>query len=272
MSLAILTTALARLAGVETEYQLVESDPVFSIADRNIVKGIHIRTKLVDSSVTPEPGSIMLWRPGMIIDYFPDGSERFVGNVAHENYMARYFINLAVASLEQNKLKLAYWQTLEAIKYDRSNEDAINLLAIIYRRANKPTLAEATYRYGLDEAENHLSLLKNYRLLLISQSRTDEADEIQKTIDRLHDPSPHNWYLAGLKAYDDGHMDDAIKFLKRAERIAPYIHQIHFGLARAYYQKGNEKLAEQYLIRAREAAYKPTIQRIYDAKIAKLTQ
>ena len=40
LSLAILTTALAEVAGVQVEYQLVESDPVFSFSDNAVVKGV----------------------------------------------------------------------------------------------------------------------------------------------------------------------------------------------------------------------------------------
>ena len=99
LSLAILTTALANLANVEVGYQLADSIPVFSFSDDVVFKGVHIRSKLYDPAFSPVDGRRYISRPGLRIDYFPSGSERFIRNVSKKEYVARYYLNLAALAI-----------------------------------------------------------------------------------------------------------------------------------------------------------------------------
>ncbi|MFT5693664.1 MAG: Flp pilus assembly protein TadD [Oceanicoccus sp.] len=270
LSLAILTTALANLANIEVGYQLADSIPVFSFSDNVVFKGVHIRSKLYDPTFSPEDGRLYMSRPGLRIDYFPSGSERFIRNVSKNEYVARYYLNLAALAILKNEYSRAYWLTVESLDFAPRNSDAYNSLGIIYRRVGETAKAEEIYRYGIDKLAGKLSLLKNYRTLLALQNRDDEVKLITEKINAIDDPNPFGLILAGKESYDEGQYIDAIKFYRRALEMAPYIHEARLALAQSYYQTGQFSKAQMQMQTAIESAQDSSARRLYQAKLMSL--
>ena len=271
LSLAILTTAIAKLTNVEVGYQLVDSVPVFEFNDDLVIKGVHIRTKLFESGWEPGESIAVFVRPGLVIDYFPSGSERFMHNLSEDDYIARYYLNLAADAIKEEDYSKAYWLTLEAIEFESLNSEAFNNLAVIYKRMGELTRAEEIYLYAIENLPNKLTLLKNYRILLAEQQRHREAKGLSKKITELDDPSPFHWFHAAREAYDDGDYREAIDFYERAVSIAPYLHEVRFGLAQSYYQVGRLSLAEGHLRAALENVYTQDTRSLYQAKLMVLS-
>ena len=267
LSLAILTTAIAKLANVEAGYQLVDSDPVFEFNEQVILKGVHIRTKLFDPEWEPGENEMILRRPHVLIDYFRSGSERFMHDLSEQDYVARYYLNLAADAISEADYDRAYWLSLEAIEFDSLNSDAFNNLAVIYKRIGEAKKSEEIYAYGIENLPDRLTLLKNYRILLVDEKRYSEARELDARISRLDDPSPFNWFHAAREAYDDGDYHEAVRFYKRAIDIAPYLHEFSFGLAQSYYRLGRLSAAERYLREALGNTYEQKTRALYQAKL-----
>jgi hypothetical protein len=103
MSLAVLTTALADLAGLEIDYQLMDDVPVYELNGITVKKGVHIRTIIYDPAfIEPDgEGAYTLIRPGIKIDYFPTNRYRFISNLNRDDYQAMYYQNIAVLNLEK---------------------------------------------------------------------------------------------------------------------------------------------------------------------------
>jgi hypothetical protein len=145
LSLAILTTALAKLAGVDTGYQLVDSTPVFQSHGKVIYKGLHVRTKLYDPAWQTEEGFITLNRPGLLIEYFPSDGDRFIGNISEAEYYAMYYNNLAGDAIAQEDYSAAFWLLLKSMELTPDNVSAINSMAIVYRRTGDINKSEEIY-------------------------------------------------------------------------------------------------------------------------------
>ena len=60
MTLAILTSALAQIAGIEIDYELMDDIPLYEINDRTILKGVHIRTILYNKTLNTEENLLLL--------------------------------------------------------------------------------------------------------------------------------------------------------------------------------------------------------------------
>ncbi len=82
LSLAILTTALARLANVDIGYQLADAQPVFEHNESIVLKGVHVRTLVYGLQRDTESNKIWLFRPRLTIDYFPSNSDRFMTRIS----------------------------------------------------------------------------------------------------------------------------------------------------------------------------------------------
>jgi len=132
MSLAVLTTALARIVDIEIKYQLVNRIPVFQEYGSVIFNAQHIR------SVIYEP--LPVWNDGInfkrklaIIDYFPSNSNFVDRSVSYEAFIAMYYRNLSAEALGRDENNLAYWLLKESLKIEPENSKTINSLAVLHR-------------------------------------------------------------------------------------------------------------------------------------------
>ncbi len=272
LSLAILTTAIAKLANVDVGYQLADSDPVFELNGGLVVKGLHVRTILYDAEWIPDEGRITLRRPGLRLDYFSTSTERFAGSLTEKQYVARYYRNLAVDAIARHEYNLAYWLTVEAIALEPLSSETFNTMAVIYRRIGKLKKSEEVYLYGIENMEKKLTLLKNYRFLLTQQNRVEEIKQVSQQIAELDDPSPFHWLRAARDSYEKGNYQEAIALYKKAVKLAPYLHEAYFGLAIANYRIGRFSSAKRYLRNALDRAYRRKTRSMYEAKLAVLTE
>ncbi len=274
MTLAMLTTALAELVDIEVDYQLVESTPVFELTGSVVTKGLHVRSLLYDPTWQPsaDDDDILKPRRGIKIDYFPDGTERFVGNLPDAAYVAMYYSNIAGEALAANDIDNAYWHARESLRVAPDNVPALNTMAIAYRRAGDAAMSEQIYRYAIDHLPREISFLRNYRSLLASQGRSEEADAITATLAKLDDPNPFDWISAGRAAYLDGEYREAISYYKRAAKNAPYLHEANVGMALAYLKLGKLERGEDQLREALEKAQRRSTRSLYEAKLTALTQ
>lgn len=270
LSLAILTTALAELAGVETGYQLVDSLPVFESQGNVVFRGQHVRTKLFEPSREAADGNPVLRRAGLLVDYFANDGDRFVSNIGEAEYQAMYYNNLASEAISREDYETAFWLLKEALELTPDNAGVINSMAIVYRRSSDMTKAEEIYQYGIENLPNKVSLLRNYRVLLQGQGRFTEAEEIDTKLAELNGGSPFDWLHAGHDAYANGEFREAISFYQKAVDQAPYLHESYAGMAKAHYKLGNRVSAKRELLNAQKFSYRKSFQSLYQAKLIAL--
>lgn len=278
LSLANLTTALARLAGIDTGYQLIKDLPVFEKQGQTILRGAHVRSVLFYGSA-PEtmarPGVVNVtdWfgRPGLVVDYFPTGRGRYLRRISEAEFTAMYYRNMAVEALVQNDYARAYWFTVVSLDHAPDHADAINMLAVLYRRSGDDQTAEEIYEYGISLGQAGPSLLRNYRAMLTSQDRLDDAREITNLLATLEDASPFDWWFMGEDAYQEKNYSDALAYYKKSVEIAPYLHEGYFGMAKSYDRLGRADAARKAMRQAVEHAGRARFRTLYEAKLAALS-
>ncbi len=273
LSLAIMTTALARVADVNVAYQLIDTTPVFELGDNAVAKGVHVRSKLYHTVKQPandsQPGSFS--RTGIVVDYFPSKTKRFLGNISEQNFIARYYRNLAVEYLQNTDYNNSYWHALKALDYAPHDHEGLNLMAVIFKHAGFYDQAEQIYKYGVAVADNKLSLLKNYRQLLNEQGRNIEALALNSQLAEIEDPSPYNWLQLADDLYTDGSYKEASGYYKKAVKLAPYLPYGYLGLAKVHYSQGSYHRSKTMLEKAIENNHNHDDDQLYRAKLAALT-
>lgn len=268
MSLAVLTTALARHAGVDIRYQLVDSSPVFYKDSDVVVKGLHVRSKLYQRPVTS--GNVYFTRSSLVVDYLPDDKTRFIGNISKNKFMALYFGNRAVEFLADEQLSQAYWHLRRALEYMPDDAANLNTLAVLFKRAGSASRAEEVYQYGIASAKEKLTLLKNYRLMLQEQGRDQEASAVAKQMAAFNDPSPFGWLDAANVAFNAGDYQEAELFYRKSIQAAPYLDYGYFGVAKVKFHQGELLDAKDMLQKALENTFKEDGRKLYRAKLTAL--
>lgn len=277
LSLANITTALARLAGVQVQYQLVEDLPVFEKVDNIVLRGLHVRSVLFESFLATDRDSyapsvsVSPRRSRVVVDYFPTGHSRFVRMVPESEFTAMYYRNLAAEAIGDADYAKAYWLTRESMKHTPDHPHAINMLAIVYRRSGDETMAENIYRFGIATSDDKLVLMKNYRILLEDQGRFGEAKEIERRIAEYNDADPFEWWYMAEDAYDEANYSEALAYYKKSVEIAPYLHEGYFGMAKSYYQLGRPESARAAMAKALENAGRLQYRSLYEAKLRALS-
>ena len=271
MALAILTTALADLAGLEIDYQLMDDAPVYEFNGVDVKKGVHIRSRIYDPEFVNVEGTFMLTRPGINVDYFPTNRMRFISNLGRDEYLAMVYQNLAVEALDKNAFNDTYWLAMESLRYDPDYAAAINTLAVVNRRAGNVDVAEFIYQYGITHARDKLTLMKNYQIMLESSGRQREAENIKQRLETMPDPSPFHWYQVAKAAYEKGEYQEAIRYYNKALDLAPYLHEAFLGIAQANYKLGRLPGTRHALESALQEAQKVSMRNLYEAKLLALS-
>ncbi|MEL7022907.1 MAG: tetratricopeptide repeat protein [Pseudomonadota bacterium] len=272
LSLAIVTTSLARLAGVDMDYQLINTNPVFEANGRVVRRTQHVRSILYDPTWEVPDGFWTVSRPRITIDYFPGKLDRMVGKISEHDYYALYFQNLAADEIERENYAAAYWFLMQALEYSELSPESLNMMAIVFDRVGDKDRSETIYRFGIAHAERRVSLLRNYGIFLLREGRTEEAAQINAELAALDDPNPFDWIYAGRQAFRDGEFNKAIHYFEKSAALAPYLHESYFGLAKTYLQMGNAARAEQALEQALDNAGRSSTREFYKGKLRLLSE
>jgi Tfp pilus assembly protein PilF len=272
MSLAMLTTALADLAGVDISYQFMDDSPVYEYQGNVVIRGNHISAivKNPEWEAVKGTAAALLLSPGMRIDYFPELRGRFLANLDRNGYLALYYDNIASDAITRGDHDSAYWYLREALSLAPNHGASLNMLAVVHRRKGDTDAAERIYRHGIAHADDKLTLLKNYESLLSTSGRYAEAAEVQRQLDAINDTSPLHWLRLARESEARGELSDAINYYQRVLRLTPYMHEVHLALAQAYYASGELHRAESELGAAVETANRTSVRNLYEAKLMTL--
>ncbi|MGB0514729.1 MAG: tetratricopeptide repeat protein [Wenzhouxiangellaceae bacterium] len=175
MSLALVTTAYARLADVEIGWQLADSDPVYSSEGSVIYSAEHIQTRLYRRSLSLDTHSVFLGPSYLLVDYYTDDVPRAGRLLQKSEMIALVYQNLGIEAMAEDRLEDSFWLLRAALQHDPANPDLYNAMAVLHRRAGDTVTAENLYRFSLDEFGDRLIILRNYRRLLVAQERSEEA-------------------------------------------------------------------------------------------------
>lgn len=270
LSLALMTTALARVVGVEVGYQKINATPVFKKNRDVLTLSHHVRTYLYDPTFEAKKGSVTIVRPRLVVDYFPNRYDVAGEAVSEARFIGMYYRNLSVDAMLEGDLNKAFWLAHKALSLSANDAENINLMAIIYRRAGFDDTSEAFYRYGMANAQNNTNLMSNYALLLDNQNRAEDARLIRQKLLDYPDNNPYSWLKLGHEAYQRNMDDMAIRYYNKAMELAPYLDEVYFGLAKSHYRERQYASAARAMKMAAEKSWEQSERELYYAKLAAL--
>ncbi len=269
LSLAILTTALARLVGLDVYYQQVHTPPLYRRVNGVLTTTTHVRSHVLGPKLDEE-GRINLYRSKVIIDYFPTASND-VGDYLTENaFISMYYQNMAARAMANDNANLAYSFLSEAMNIDPTNYNTINTLAVLYRMGNHLDKARSLYEYALEYDHKSIHTLNNFAVLLTIVNDQEMLEKIDGLYLKVDDSNPYRWYDIGNQALSKGEHQRAEVFFRRTIKEGPYLSEGYFGLAKVFYLSGDLDQAANNMEKALSLSFPSDNRGLYAAKLEAL--
>ncbi|MCT6698014.1 lipopolysaccharide assembly protein LapB [Rheinheimera sp. 4Y26] len=266
MSLAVLTTALAKLVNIEVGYRATYGEPMLNFSGDVFISSDHVRTYLF----APQEDTMQqlrVQRAAVAIDYFPERLDRLGAMFDHRRFAAMMYNNLAADALLAGDQNKAFWLTRAALQQEPTYSASINLLGVLYRRAGDLRSAQQWYEFGLKHSMNPAAIASNY--LLVAQELNDSAavNRLETLLLQSDDDNPYNWFYLAYQAEQQQQQDRAIRYYQKLLEQAPYLHRANLALARLYLQQNNNTAASKVLHEALRYSYEQGQVAMYKAKL-----
>lgn len=242
LSLAILTKSLTMLTNIPIQYEIVETAPIYQMSGDVLLVSKHIRTTLLHNSNTIN-GRAKTSQKDISIDYYPTDGELSLKTISENEFYSMYYTNIAADYLTYGNNEEVYWFLKKALELYPKNLLAVNMMGIVHKRLGYLDLSERLYLYGLSLNENDMTILNNYHTLLKRQNREQEALAIKLKLKKHVTNNPFYWIELADNAYALEDHSLAIKYYKKAQSIAHYLHQPYAGIAQSKKQQGKIKAA-----------------------------
>jgi tetratricopeptide (TPR) repeat protein len=266
LSFSILFAALAREAGLDLTFQMVEIPPSFR-ADGNMIllnNHINVRVKGVRRDIN--------FAGDYVVDF---NTAEYNGNYdsreVDDNYaIALYFSNSAVEAMQAGDPERAFRYLKKGIETDPEIAGLWVNLGVLYSRHEKYDMAVDAYRQALSIQQSNKSALANLASILRHLGRVEEARHYEKQVTYYRDHNPYYHYYLAQSDYQDERLDDAMAHLADAIRLKDDEHQFYFMRGLIYEKLQDYDLAASNYRKAREIAGKADLVYGYTRKLEAL--
>ncbi len=265
VSLALLTKALADVAGIEVRFRATYREPVIDVRGDLLLQATHVRSYLSSAASADSINFRQLY-----IDYFR-GPLSYQGDyLSAARFNATVYNNLAAEALLRGELDLAYALVKTSLQQDARFVPAMNLMAVLLRRQQQPELAQQWYQYGLAVAPHQLTLLHNYQVLAAQLGDQPLVQQLEQQLAQADSDDPFELYIQAMQAEQAGREALAISFYQRLQKKVPYLLQANQALVRHYLKHHQYQAARQLLEEALEYSYEPEKRSLLQHKLAVL--
>ncbi|HET8883655.1 MAG TPA: hypothetical protein VFM56_15915 [Solimonas sp.] len=268
LSLVILTAALARPLDVAVGYRYVPQVRTWTRTGDVLFENGHVNIELSPRATVAGNGIV----PPLIVDFVPaEAIDAQPARMLDDRTIEAMFRNNRAAEvLVAGDPRTAYWWARSAIKTDPGFRAAYNTLAVVYLRAEQPALAGQVLRYALTQVPDDPRLLRNLAIALDHQGLTDEASRVRMQLAALDTYQPFRLLDEGKLAYARGDAAAAMKLYRKELRHLPYSAELHYAIAVASAQLGDERGARRHLDAAMQLSLNVHDRDLYAGKLEKL--
>jgi len=266
LSFTILFVALAREAGLDAGFQLLDIPPVWTGGTGTVWRSNHI------TAVVRNVRKSANRRRSYTVDF---NNTQFGGNhtarqVSDGYAIALYHSSLAAEALAQRKRRSVLADLRQAIRSHPSVPGAWSNLGVLYARSGALRMAEACYLRALESAPKERSAMLNLASLYERQGRGELAEYYQRRV-RFHQRrNPYYHYWLAERALGEARVEDSLRAIRRAIRLQEDEHLFH-SLAGVIHQRaGDSEAAQASFQKAAAHAGNEKLRRRYNRKRAAL--
>ncbi|HEY0334558.1 MAG TPA: tetratricopeptide repeat protein [Stenotrophomonas sp.] len=259
LSFSLLFISLARASGIGARAQEIGQVLSWYQDQRTIYNFGHINVQIrLDGRMgtVDLDSSVLMDRRGPTV-------------ISDARLFAHYYSNRGSELMGEDQYTASRTYFERALAMDDTLPNAWNNLGVLEVRENDPVAAARDYSQALRLKRDHIASLSNMINLYRRQGDTASADLLIARLQSLRQVDPFHQFMLGRQSESQGDYGAAARYYRRAISLYPSAHQFHFGLARVYFLRGDNRLAEKELMRARSLGPDSEKQR-YQAKLDSL--
>jgi tetratricopeptide (TPR) repeat protein len=211
LSFTMLFVALARAAGLDVRYQVVDVPPTWTNDLALVVIGSHVNA-VVSASFNRE----------FVIDFNTRdvrGGQYPTRSVSDRYAVALFYSNLGAEALIRREYELSFALLRAAARTHADMPAPWVNLGVLYGRQGLYQHAEAAYLRALEADSREQSALANLVAVYSALGETALVDAYRQRIRRYRDINPYYHYAVAQMAYDDKRFEDALDSLRSAIRL-----------------------------------------------------
>ncbi|KHT59855.1 hypothetical protein RJ44_06350 [Alteromonas macleodii] len=265
MSLAVLTTALAKLVNLDVVYQQVHTPPLYRRFGNTLTTSTHVRSIILG----PEPektGDSIVFRGRAIIDYFPSSRNDRGVYISEADFISMYYQNMS-AEVMSNNPDLAYSYLYRAMQLNTANASTLNSLAVLYRSNGYEEEARKLYEFAIENHIQSVHTLSNFAVLLKKIGDVETLLRIGEMYLKTDDDNPYRWIDLGNAFLAKGELSEAEMFFNKAIETGPYLGESYSAMAKTYFLKGEVIKAESMMEKALSLSLPSQNRALYTAKL-----
>ncbi|PCK33340.1 tetratricopeptide repeat protein [Pseudoalteromonas piscicida] len=273
LSLSILTHAIAKEAGLGTQFQRVHIPEYWDESQGYSLLTGHVNIKIYEQDEKQNAvKKFYVKKASVTVDFDPNSRARnfSTSSITTDTILSMFYNNKGAMAMINGDLDLAYSYYKAAVERDPYHDGAWGNLGILYRITNQYQLAERAYNQAIAINQSNRNALGNLAKLYYLTDRDDKAKIIENNIHNLRKKNPYYMLVLGNEAFKTGNLDKAEHYYHKAHDLDSSIHGSFFGLAKVAFEKGNVKKAEYYLKKAHKTSIFEHDRVRYESKLALL--
>jgi len=259
LSFTLLAIALAREAGLQAYGQQIDETLAWRQEQETLYRTHHVNAgvRIHDRQLTVD----VAW--DQVIARKPPREIR------DERLLVHYYNNRAADLLEAGRLEDALRYAAVAKTLDPGYAITWSNTGVLHLRHGDPAQAEQHYLHALALNPREPGALSNLAAHYQRTGNTLASARLQKRLQRVQAQDPFHHFLQGVRHEREGALELAVRDYRQAIKLFPDEHRFHFGLARVYFQMGDNRRAGKALARAERLGEGDNQQR-YHAKLEAL--
>ena len=266
LSFSILFVALAREAGLDARFQLVDIPPSFTADDELVYLNDHVN--VIVRGVRSNLSSMR----DHIVDF---NTAEYSGNyglqrVSDSYAYALFYSNLGVELMRRNENSKAFAVLKQSIQLNGTIPGAWVNLGVLYSREGAFEFAMGSYHQALHVKSNYKSALVNLSALNARLGNKAEADRYLALIDRYVKRNPYYFFEKAKSAYQAGNYRTTIDLLNRSIKLRRDDHQFYFLRALSYLALNEINAARKDLVLAERNSAREGFAKKYQRKLGLL--
>lgn len=190
--------------------------------------------------------------------------------ISDRRAIAHFYNNRGVEHLAAGDYPAARRYFDAALQMDPRFVGTWNNLGVLESRVGDNAAAARDLESALAINGEHAPALSNAVALYTRTGDIAHAARLQKKLDRARARDPFYQFMLATNAERGSDYAQAIHYYRNALKLYDNAHQFHFGLARAYFLSGNNRLAEREMERARQLGDNDRQRAVYQAKLDSL--